>query len=641
MPFCQPVLSWRRPGLPGHADTVSARLFMGKQSMLKLVTTLTLIVTLPLAATESRGQASPGSGTRLFWGDLHVHSNQSPDSFAFGNARLTQENAFRFARGERVVASNGMEAQLQRPLDFLLVADHAEFIGVFPRLMARDPALLETELGADWRRLLDEKGSVGAIIGEWLRRLQDTNYQQELPAEFRRSLWQEISSTADRHNEPGQFTAFVGYEWTAMVKGNNLHRVVLFRDGAERASKLPPFSALDSHDPEQLWAALEKYETTTGGRVMSIPHNGNVSNGLMFDVKTLDNKPFDRAYAETRSRWEPIYEVTQVKGDGEAHPLLSPDDEFADFETWDQDNIARTVEKTAAMLPHEYARPALKLGLDLENRLGVNPYAFGLIGSTDSHTTLATADDDNFWGKFLDSEPGPERTGNRMGGSLWLNWRLAASGYAAVWARDNTREALFDALARKEVYATTGPRIALRFFGGWDFGQADINSPRLAEIGYAGGVPMGGSLPAPQGKRAPRFLIQAHKDPVGANLDRMQVVKGWLDADGQVQEKVFDVALSDGRAPDPQTGAIPSLKSTVDIETASYRNTIGATSFGIVWEDPEFDPRLSAFYYVRVIEIPTPRWTAYDARDYELELDSDIPMVTQERVYSSPIWYRP
>ncbi len=616
-----------------------------------------LFPTLLLGSTLACGMLGAGSGTtfaeeyspplaapihtRLYWGDLHVHSNQSPDSFAFGNTRLTPENAFRFARGEAVPTSGGLQAQLRRPLDFLLVADHAEFIGVFPRLVDRDPTLMGTQLGREWRELLDTTGDLRAVINAWLQRLQATDYQQELPDSIRRSIWAEIAASADRHNVPGLFTAFVGYEWTAMIEGNNLHRVVLFRDGAERASTLAPYSALDSRDPEQLWAAMQRYEDATGGRVMAIPHNGNVSNGLMFALETVGGKPLDADYAARRARWEPVYEVTQVKGDGEAHPFLSPDDEFADFETWDGDNIARTVEKRPEMLAHEYARPALKLGLKLAEELGQDPFAFGMIGSTDSHTTLATADDDNFWGKFLDSEPSAERMTNKMGGALWENWRLAASGYAAIWATDNTREALFDALARREVYASTGPRIALRFFGGTDFAPGDEQVADLARLGYSRGVPMGGTLAPVEPGRAPRFLVHALKDPDGANLDRVQIVKGWLEKGGELREQVYDVALSDGRRVDPATGKAPALPSTVDVKNASYRNSVGAVSLATVWEDPDFDPAEQAFYYVRVIEIATPRWTAYDARFFELAPADEVPMETRERAYSSPIWYRP
>jgi len=602
---------------------------------------LLVLVAAPLAAQEYSPSLNADANTRLYWGDLHVHSNLSPDAFAFGNTRLSAEEAYQFARGQRVRASGGLDARLSRPLDFLLVADHAEFLGVFPRLVNNDPAFLATELGSRWRGLLDDTGNLGAVVGEWVSRLQDPEYEQELSEAFRRTIWQEAAAAAEQHNRPGLFTAFVGYEWTAMVDGNNLHRVVLYRDNAEKATRAAPFSALDSRDPEDLWQALARYEESTGGQVMSIPHNGNVSNGLMFALDTLSGEPLDKSYAEARRRWEPIYEVTQVKGDGEAHPFLSPDDEFADFETWDEDNIGRSVAKQNAMLRHEYARSALKLGLELDKNLGANPFQFGMIGSTDSHTALATADDNNFWGKFRDSEPSPERSANQMGGSLWLNWKLAASGYAAIWAEDNTREALFDALERREVYATTGPRIALRFFGGWDFQAADATAPNLADIGYEKGVPMGSVLSAGGGPGAPAFLVHALKDPEGANLDRIQIVKGWLDADGSARERVYDVALPTGRPVDPDTGKAAPVQSTVNLETASYNNTVGAVSLGTVWTDPDFDPKRRAFYYVRVIEIPTPRWSAYDAAYFKVTPAEGTPMVTQERVYSSPIWYQP
>jgi hypothetical protein len=350
----------------------------------------------------------------------------------------------------------------------------------------------------------------------------------------------------------------------------------------------------------------------------------------MFADKRLDDSDMDRTYAEQRSRWEPLYEVTQVKGDSEAHPLLSPDDEFADFETWDEDNIDRSVEKQNWMLSHEYARPALKLGLKWQQTLGVNPFKFGMIGSTDSHTALSTADDDNFFGKFVDSEPTPQRTTNSMAGRLWANWKLAASGYVGAWAEENTRPSLFAALERKEVYATTGPRIALRVFGGWQFSPSDEFAPDIAAVGYAGGVPMGSDLPPRQGER-PTLLIRALKDPEGANLDRVQIVKGWLTLTGEVAEKIYDVALSGDTAAD----------DTVDLQAVSYRNDIGAAELSVYWQDPDFEPTLPAFYYVRVLEIPTPRWTAYDRKYFDLQTPESFPTVTRERVYSSPIWYNP
>ena len=601
-----------------------------------------LFFSLSCSADEYSPVLNQVGATNLYWGDLHVHSNLSPDAYAFGNAKLPPDDAYNFARGAQVTANNGMQARLLRPLDFLLVADHAEFIGIFPKLVAGAPDFLATELGAQWQKLLEEHGNIGPIINEWLSRIQDPEYEQELSEDYRRKVWKEVAEIADKYNEPGVFTAFVGYEWTAMIEGNNLHRVVLFRDGADKASVQAPFSALDSKNAEMLWADLESYESRSGGRVMAIPHNGNISNGLMFAATTVDGEPIDKDYAQRRRRWEPIYEVTQVKGDGESHPFLSPDDEFADFETWDEDNISRTAEKQNAMLKHEYARSALKLGLEMEATLGANPYQFGLIGSTDSHTSLATADDNNFWGKFLDSEPSAQRMAAHMGGMLWSNWKLAASGYAAVWARENTREALFAALERREVYATSGPRIALRFFGGWDFEDSDAHAHNLAAVGYARGIPMGGLLqPAGSEGGAPKFLVHVLKDPDGANLDRAQVIKGWVDKKGVAHEKVYNVAWSDSRTIDKATGKLAAVTSTVNVEQASYENSVGDIGWSLVWEDPDFDPEQPAFYYARVLEIPTPRWTAFDAKYFDIEVGAEVPMVTQERVYSSPIWYRP
>ena len=575
----------------------------------------------------------------VYWGDLHIHSNLSPDSYGFGNTTLTPSDAYRFAQGEAVEVGSGQVAQLRRPLDFLLVSDHAEFTGVFARLDVKDPELMKTTLGQRWTKFRAD-GEGGRAVQEFAAAIQNPNYEQELPESFRRTVWQDAADAADAANQPGVFTAFVGYEWTAMVNGNNLHRVVLFREGADVAATQAPFSSLDSQDPEDLWQWMADYEQRTGGEVLAIPHNGNLSNGIMFATTTLDGKPLTTDYAQRRITWEPLYEVTQVKGDAEAHPLSSPDDAFADFENWDADNIGRVQGKEPWMVKHEYARPVLQLGMQLEQQLGVNPFAFGLMGSTDSHTPLATADDDNFWGKFRDSGPSPERSTNQMGGALWSNWRLAASGYSGVWAHDNTRESLYAALQRKEVYATTGPRITLRVFGGWQFEEQDAWAADLAAVGYAGGVPMGGDLSAATAGQSPRLLISALRDPEGANLDRVQVVKSWLTEAGETREQIFDVAWSNGRVPNAD-GELPAVPSTVNADKATYTNRYGAAELNVVWQDPDFDPALSAVYYVRVLEIPTPRWTTYDAARFGLQLDPAIPREIQERAYSSPIWYRP
>ncbi|MGI9235438.1 MAG: DUF3604 domain-containing protein, partial [Woeseiaceae bacterium] len=435
-------------------------------------------------------------------------------------------------------------------------------------------------------------------------------------------------ATAEKHYAPGTFTTFVGYEWSA-TDGAMIHRNVLFADGPEVTGKILPFSSRDSSDVEDLWVFLKTYEEEHGGNAISIPHNGNLSRGAMFKLRTYSDEPMTTAYANERARWEPIYEVTQIKGDGETHPQLSPGDEFADFETWPP----RIFDRGPSDERSNYARSALKLGLQQEAELGSNPFKFGMIGSTDSHTALATADEDIFWGKMGLQEPSPYRA--------MEDWFYSASGYAAVWARENTRESIFAALKRRETYATTGPRMTIRFFGGWDYKAGDEKSKDIAGIGYKHGVPMGGDLTHAPNGLAPRFLVRAAKDPSGANLDRIQIVKGWRDSDGELQERVFNVAASDARKIG-RDGDVLAVGSTVDIQGAAYSNSIGDAELAIVWTDPDFDASCAAFYYVRVLEIPTPRWTAYDAKAFALqELAEEVPMVVQERAYTSPIWYTP
>jgi len=422
-----------------------------------------------------------------------------------------------------------------------------------------------------------------------------------------------------------------------MIDGNNFHRVVLFGDDAETAGSLAPFSAMDSRDVEDLWGFLEKYEATTGGRAMAIPHNSNLSNGRMFPA--LGSEKMSESYARQSARWEPLFEVTQVKGDAETHPLLSPDDPFADFETWDAGNILATEEKTPDMLATEYARSLLGVGIATHDALDVNPYQFGLIGSTDSHTALSTADASNYFGKFADSEPSIDRTSLLMAGR-WSNAILSSSGYVAVWAEDNTREALFDALQRREVYASTGPRITLRLFAGWGFTGEELDDADFAAQGYSAGVPMGGQLKGSCEQTGElSILVKASKDPLGANLDRIQIVKGWMDQ-GEHREQVHDVALSDGREL-REDGQVLDVGNTVDSQSATYANTIGAAEMGTVWIDREFDAEHQAFYYARVLEIPTPRWTTYDAAAFEIPPPDNVPRAVQQRVYSSPVWYEP
>lgn len=574
----------------------------------------------------------------LYWGDLHLHTNQSPDAFLNGTRAVSPEESYRFARGEIIAADNGMQVQLRRPLDFIAITDHSEYLGVFPRLLARDKALDSWSLSRIWGRLL-EAGDRASLINAFAAAIQSPDQNLRTPSNVVKSVWDEVTSRADHYNQPGRFTTFIGYEWTSMLNGDNLHRVVLFKGDGEDVRKIRPYTAQDSIDPEDLWKALSAYEAK-GVRALAIAHNGNVSNGRMFAPTTLSGQPLNARYAELRSRWEPVYEVTQVKGDGEAHPALSPDDEFADFETWDQGNISLSHKKEPWMLQYEYARTALKNGLAFQQQIGANPFKFGMIGSTDSHTGLSTTAEDNFFGKFLESEPSSGRWKEKMAAVLQESWELGASGLAAVWASENTRTALFDAIMRRETYATTGSRIRLRFFGGWGFNRSDINRPDYARLGYQGGVPMGGDLGHTEGKGAPSFMVHAVRDPDGANLDRVQVIKGWRDAAGVTHEKIYNIALSGGRKVN-KNGKAPLVGSTVDLKNASFTNTIGAAEFATWWRDPDFKPNEPAFYYIRVLEIPRPRWTAYDEKFFGIQMSKNVRRVVQDRAYSSPIWYTP
>ncbi|HEU0221949.1 MAG TPA: DUF3604 domain-containing protein [Paracoccaceae bacterium] len=590
--------------------------------------------------------------SRPLFGDTHLHTAFSMDAGAAG-ARLSPRDAYRFARGEEIISSTGQPVKLSRPLDFLVVADHSDNMGFFPDLFAGKPHVLADPVGRRWYDLIQSGRGVDAALdiiltfsnGTWPK---DLLYVPGTPAY--RSTWEQTIKAAEEANEPGRFTAFIGYEWTSNTGGNNLHRNVIYRDGGDLARQMEPMVTMQpwgSDNPRELWKWMQAYEEKTGGRVLAIAHNGNLSNGIMFPmVESFTGRPVDLDYAETRARWERLYEATQMKGDSEAHPALSPNDEFADYETWDKGNLNLTAAKKPEMLEFEYARAALKNGLKLEAELGVNPYKFGLVGSTDSHTGLTTAEEENFFSKVSSEEPSAERMTKPFmkgpDGLVITGWEITASGYAAVWAAENSREAIWDAMQRRETYATTGPRMLVRFFGGWDFTAADALTRSPAVAGYMKGVPMGGDLrDAPAGK-APSFLVAALRDPIGANLDRIQIVKGWLDAAGTPQERIYDVVVSDGRTIEADGRCRTPVGNTVDVANAIWTNTIGDPELIAVWTDPDFDPALRAFYYARVIEIPTPRWTAYDAKFYGLtNLDPAIPMSTQERAYTSPIWYSP
>jgi hypothetical protein len=590
----------------------------------------------------------------LYWGDTHLHTTNSPDAFSFG-ARLTPEDAYRFARGEKI-ESEGLEMQLDRPLDFLVVADHAEGLGFIQEIMGENPELMKDPILQQWSKDLKTGGEKASSTGRDIinkfasGQLPKILSDRTIMAKVVNKIWTDYLTTTDKYNTPGKFTSFAGYEWSSLPGGNNLHRIVMFRDGKETLKNHFPISSSFNSDPQTLWDGLQAFEESTGGKVLAIPHNGNASNGLMFALTDYEGNAMTEEYARVRARWEPVVETTQIKGDSEAHPYLSPNDEFAGYGKagWDIGNLNMAQLKTDDMLQYEYSREALKNGLKLEDELGVNPFQFGLIGATDSHTALATADSDNFSGKFTIMVNDKQRAlryeeigdANSTGGQKKrMSWQYLASGYAGVWAESNTRQDIWDAIMRREVFGTTGPRIQVRFFGGWDFVQADVDAADYVEKGYSRGVPMGSTMIQRNDKKAPTFMISVAKDPSGASLDRVQIIKGWY-KDGKTHEKIFNVAWAGERSVN-KSGELSPIESTVDVNNATYSNDKGSEELNTVWTDPEFDPKAKAFYYLRVLEIPTPRWTTYDKVRYNLDLPEEVPMTVQERAYSSPIWYSP
>ena len=643
--------------------SLAASLLLSAGSALEAADTVQLVdeeSASPVHAAPSAAMLrySPHAGqkypTRVYFGDTHHHTSNSGDAFMAGN-RMGPEDAYRFARGEEVVSTTGIPAKLSRPLDFLVVSDHAEGLGIMYEVLKGNPALTSDPTLARWAAALKAGGEEAAKAKN---ELVSAQAQGTLPGPVKdpkivgpvmKSVWKQYTATAEKYNEPGRFTAIIGYEWTSVPGGNNLHRNVLLRDGKDKADQVFPFSSWQSEDPEKLWAWMDAYEKKTGGRMLAIPHNGNLSNGRMFELADFSGQPLTRDYAERRARWEVLQEIVQTKGASETHPTLSPNDEFAGdlgIAGWEYGNL--TLEgklETPEMRPTMYLRGGLMRGLEQDAKLGVNPFKFGMIGSSDVHTTLTAIEEDNFFGKEVMDEPNPHRwdhvTKEGLGKKRY-GWQQLAAGYAAVWATENTREALWDAMQRKEVYGTSGTRMTVRFFGGWDFNATDARGRDIAAAGYAKGVPMGGDLAkAPAGK-APTFLVAAAKDPLFGNLDRIQVVKGWLGKDGKAQERIYDVVWSDsGKRKPGKSGKLPPVGNTVDVATATWANTIGDPELSAVWKDPDFDPGVRAFYYARVIEIPTPRWTNYDAVRFNVKMSPDVPMTQQERAWTSPIWYTP
>ena len=590
---------------------------------------------------------------RPYWGDTHLHTDNSIDAFGFG-VRLGPEAALQFASGQEVTSSTGVKAKLDRPLDFLVISDHSDGLGTTRRLYDA-PRIAVLAMGDDtvlrWYDMMHESPEQSQrAIGELIAAAANDDLPPALlsspeeQAENTRSIWTAHLDMLDRYNKPGRFTALAGFEYTLMPDGNNLHRVVMFRDGKNATGQVLPYPGLNTK-VEGLWDYMDSYEQATGGQALAIPHNSNLSNGLMFQLTMPDGGAMTAEYARRRAAREPVVEITQIKGDSETHPFLSPNDEFAEFgvKGWELGNLPLTRRTTNDMLAGNYVREALKRGISLEEKLGVNPYMFGVVGSTDSHTALATADEDNFFGKHTGNEPAVRDRalhGQNLGTNVGrFGWHYLAGGYAAAWARGNTRAEIFDAFKRREVYATTGPRIVLRVFAGYDFTDKDWNGDWVRS-GYTRGVPMGGVL-ADDG-RAPTFLISALKDAEGANLDRVQVVKGWVDAKGHLQERVYDVAWSDRKGRRAVDGKLAPVGDTVDRRTATYENSIGAATLKTAWTDPDYTVAQKAFYYVRVLEIPTPRWTLFDAVRFGIKLPPEAmaDAVAQERAYSSPIWVK-
>jgi hypothetical protein len=623
-----------------------------------------VIVMDPAAATPAARGYSPYAGrkypTRPLFGDTHLHTSNSGDAFTGGD-RLGPEEAYRFARGEEVVSSSGVPVRLSRPLDFLVVADHAEGLGLMQEVYKGNPAFVVDETVARWSRMMKEGAEAAAEAqgevtkAQAMGTLPPVLQDKAVVGPVMVSVWKQYTALAEKYNEPGRFTAMIGYEWTSVPGGNNLHRNIMFRDGKDKADQVFPFSAWNSEDPEKLWAWMAEYERKTGGRVLSIAHNANLSNGRMFEPVDFEGRPFTREYAELRARYDRLQEIVQTKGNSETHPLISPNDEFAGdlgVAGWEYGNLTLTERPLAkTMMPTNYLRAGLLRGLEHEAKLGVNPFKFGLVGSTDVHNSLMAIEEDNFFGKMPIQEPSPKRWEHESKASSWpasegplakrYTWHYLASGYAVVWANENSREAIWDAMQRREVYGTSGSRITLRFFGGFDYAPVDARSRNLAWVGYQKGVPMGGELPkAPAGK-SPTFLVAALKDPQTGNLDRIQVVKGWLGADGQAREKVYDVVWSGAATRKLVADKLAPVGSTVDVANATWTNSIGEPELAAVWTDPEFDPRQRAFYYARAIEIPTPRWTAYDQQRFGVKMSAEVPMTVQERAWSSPIWYAP
>ncbi len=603
---------------------------------LRLAATAALAVGLlgPTAAPALAQMKNPDR--EAYFGETHVHTSWSLDAWLFGNRITDPGDAYKYFKGEPIKHPLGFEVKIETPLDWAGVTDHSEYVGVIK--LANDPNSPISKLPAAQPLIIraNTQAEIERIFVYGVRVLMGGPPVKALMSpEVAGTVWKENVELAEKANQPGKFTAFCSYEWTSMPNNMNLHRNIFFKDCA----KVPamPFSALDSHHPVDLWNWMDG-QRKAGNELLAISHNANFSDGRMYPTE-VDSKgrPIDAAYAESRMRNERLIEIKQLKGTSETHPLLSPNDEFASFEI-----MSILLGDPPGRIPHivgSYARQALKDGLAMQESKGFNPYKFGFGAAADSHNTAVPYRQDNFFGAHGATDGTIEL---RMSGRLNAGMDpriLGTAGLTGVWAEENTRASLFEAMQRKETFAVSGPHIKVRLFGGWEYTADTLGDKDWVKTGYAKGVPMGGDLP-PAKAKAPTFMVWAVKDPTSGNLDRIQIVKGWTKS-GQSFEKVFDVVWAGDRKRDKGTGVVPPIGSTVDVENATYTNTIGAVELKTIWTDPEFDPSLHAFYYARVLEIPTPRWTTIQAKQLGVAPPDVVPATVQERAWSSPIWYTP
>ena len=568
-----------------------------------------------------------------FFGEMHIHTGWSVDAYAFGTQAAGPGDAIRFAQGQPVRHPGGFMVQLKRPLDFLVLTDHSEYTGAWH--LANDPKspFSKTPLGkklkagseADAMKLYMYLAST-LVKGVPIKELQGP--------EVAGYSWKKICDYADAASKPGKFTAFAGWEWTSTPNNRNLHRIVLFKDAKRVPDK--EFSSLESINPEDLWKWMDA-QRAAGNDVMAITHNGNLSDGTLYPREVTNaGRPIDKVYAEARMRHEPLAEISQVKGQSETTPLLSPDDEFANFNVfvW----LLLGAEGTSTDYG-SYMRLALRDGIAMQGAYGFNPYKFGFNGASDAHSAVSSYRADNYFGQHGTFDDTPQKRLSPVRNLNMDNRQVNTASLTGVWAEENTRESIWAAFQRKETYATSGLRLKVRLFGGWEFDKDVLKKDDWVKTGYAKGVPMGGDLRGAKSK-APSFIVWGVKDPDGANLDRIQIVKGWA-KNGQSFETVYDVAWSGDRKPDSKTGKVPAVGNTVDISKGTYTDTVGAAELKAVWTDPDFDPSLDAFYYARVLQIPTPRWTTIEAAKLRVVPPEGVPLTVQDRAWSSPIWYTP